>query len=255
MKKEFGGSRVRVAHCSVQEYTDQKREEMLFSTYIEYWMDLNNEKSKMYQTEKSNQRELLYLKDWHLVQEIKKSGRDYCAYVTPMYFQDDWMNFYWDTIEGKDDYRFVYMGPKGTWTPLHADVFRSYSWSTNICGRKKWLLFSPDQEELLRDHYNNYIYDVNAVNLKQFPQFSRTRPLEIIQEAGETIFIPSGWFHEVWNLEDTISINHNWVFSPLFELQLNIGLGKGNACNLDLFWEMLKKDLTLIEKEISDCKG
>lgn len=35
-------------------------------------------------------------------------------------------------------------------TPLHADVLRSFSWSTNICGRKRWLFFPPDQEPLLR---------------------------------------------------------------------------------------------------------
>lgn len=26
------------------------------------------------------------------------------------------------------DYRFVYLGPQGTFTPLHADVLRSFSW-------------------------------------------------------------------------------------------------------------------------------
>ncbi|KRH54358.1 hypothetical protein GLYMA_06G180100v4 [Glycine max] len=25
------------------------------------------------------------------------------------------------------DYQFVFMGVKGSWTPLHVDVFRSYS--------------------------------------------------------------------------------------------------------------------------------
>ena len=32
-----------------------------------------------------------------------------------------------------------------------------------------------------------------------------------LQEAGETIFVPSGWHHTVQNLEDTLSINHNWL--------------------------------------------
>ena len=44
---------------------------------------------------------------------------------------------------------------KGTWTPLHADVFRSYSWSSNVCGRKKWYLFPPDQEYLLQVNKSN----------------------------------------------------------------------------------------------------
>jgi hypothetical protein len=34
-----------------------------------------------------------------------------------------------------EDYRFCYVGPRGSWTPLHRDVLHSYSWSTNIIGR------------------------------------------------------------------------------------------------------------------------
>ena len=34
----------------------------------------------------------------------------------------------------------MYLGPKGTSTAIHADVLRSYSWSTNVCGRKVTLL-------------------------------------------------------------------------------------------------------------------
>ncbi len=49
------------------------------------------------------------------------------------------------------DYRFVYMGPAGSWTPCHADVLRSYSWSVNVCGRKRWRLLSADQAHMLYD--------------------------------------------------------------------------------------------------------
>jgi transcription termination factor Rho len=35
------------------------------------------------------------------------------------------------------DYRFVYLGPAGSWTGAHADVLRSYSWSANVCGKKR----------------------------------------------------------------------------------------------------------------------
>ena len=41
----------------------------------------------------------------------------------------------------------------GTWTPLHADVFRSYSWSANVCGRKQWLFLPPSQSHRVFDRY------------------------------------------------------------------------------------------------------
>lgn len=39
---------------------------------------------------------------------------EHSLYTTPVFFTSDWLNEYWDTLE-VDDYRFVYMGPKGSW--------------------------------------------------------------------------------------------------------------------------------------------
>ena len=40
----------------------------------------------------------------------------YKAYETPVYFKSDWLNEFWDQrVDVTDDYRFVYMGPKGSW--------------------------------------------------------------------------------------------------------------------------------------------
>ena len=44
-----------------------------------------------------------------------------------------------------DDFRFCYLGPAGTFTPLHRDVYGSYSWSANVVGRKMWWFFPPDR--------------------------------------------------------------------------------------------------------------
>jgi hypothetical protein len=41
---------------------------------------------------------------------------NYKAYETPECFSADWMNEFWDQRDDvNDDYRFVYMGPKGSW--------------------------------------------------------------------------------------------------------------------------------------------
>ena len=42
---------------------------------------------------------------------------------------------------------------QGTWTPLHADVLRSFSWSTNVAGRKRWRLLAPQHTHLLYDRF------------------------------------------------------------------------------------------------------
>ena len=46
---------------------------------------------------------------------------------------------------------------------------------------------------------------------KKYPNAHKAvRSYEVIQETGDVIFVPSKWHHQVHNLEDTISINHNW---------------------------------------------
>lgn len=112
----------------------------------------------------------------------------------------------------------MYAGPKGSWTPLHRDVFRSYSWSSNLVGEKLWLFFPPECEiDLLIDA--NEGEDLKLFDVRELVAQVPTNPwaerlmkqcIPVIQKQGDTIFVPSNWFHQVHNLQDTVSINHNW---------------------------------------------
>ena len=87
--------------------------------------------------------------------------------------------------------RFLYCGAAGSWTPLHADVLRSHSWSVNVCGTKRWLLFPPSQTPRLRG-----LYDVLA-ETSAAPWQRAATVVEVVQHAGDAIFVPSGWRHQV----------------------------------------------------------
>ncbi|XP_004384886.1 2-oxoglutarate and iron-dependent oxygenase JMJD4 [Trichechus manatus latirostris] len=228
--QNYGDIVVPVANCGVQEYNSNPKEHMPLRDYISYW--------KAYiQENDSSPKGCLYLKDWHLCRDT--SAED--VYSLPVYFSSDWLNEYWDAIN-VDDYRFIYMGPAGTWSPFHADIFRSFSWSVNVCGRKKWILFPPGQEEALRDCHGSLPYDVTSpalLDVRLHPARAHcSPPLEVTQEAGEMLFVPSGWHHQVHNLEDTISINHNWV----------------NGCNLAPMWHFLQQELRAVQREISEWR-
>ena len=93
---------------------------------------------------------------------------------------------------------------------MHADVFSSYSWSANIVGKKRWLLFPPSQEDFLRDIHGQLIYDATSEELNDYKKYKtydkRTlKYIDVIQKQGEIIFIPSGWHHQVWNLVNYIN--------------------------------------------------
>ena len=85
-----------------------------------------------------------------------------------------------------------------------------FSWSANIVGRKKWMFLLPGEEDKLRDPLGNLVFDLESAEAAELAETREVVKIEVIQEAGEVVFVPSGWFHQVHNLEDTISINHNW---------------------------------------------
>ncbi|KAJ6811101.1 jmjC domain-containing protein 4 isoform X1 [Iris pallida] len=244
----FGKSTVQVADCNTREFTDQRRLEMSVLEFVNHWLELLEGKGSNGFT--CSTQSLLYLKDWHFVKEYP----EYVAYTTPPFFVDDWLNLYLDSHHMHQDsdvhhdnneikcsdYRFVYMGAKGTWTPLHADVFRSYSWSANVCGRKRWLFLPPSKCHHIFDrNFKSSVYDVHSdVSETKFPSFHKAVWLECIQEQNEIIFVPSGWYHQVHNLEDTISINHNWF----------------NGCNLSWVWNLLVKDYNEAKEYIEDIR-
>lgn len=234
LKNQFGHVTVPVAICAEVEYNAQPKQDMLFRDYLQYWEEYIR---KDYSSEKG----CLYMKDMHFTREFPL----YKAYETPVYFTSDWLNEYWDSgNDGKeDDYRFVYMGPKGSWTPFHADVFRSYSWSANICGTKKWILVPPGQEVLLQDRLGNLPYDVHSCDFKdseKYPKFKEElyTPVEVVQYPGEVIFVPSGWHHQVYNMVDTISVNHNWF----------------NGVSIYKTWVFLQEEFSRVQESISDCR-
>ncbi|KAJ1966433.1 High affinity Ca2+/Mn2+ P-type ATPase-like protein [Dipsacomyces acuminosporus] len=221
----YGDEQVQVAECDVVHFSDQRRTEMPFSEFIRHWRDSPERR--------------LYCKDWHFT----RSRKPYHAYTPIPHLSDDWINMYYDdNKELDDDYRFCYMGGDGTWTPFHEDVYRSYSWSANICGEKRWIFVPPGQAHLFTDGMGNWVYNLLDYDEKRFPRAKEVKRLEVIQRPGETVFVPSGWWHQVLNIGDTISINHNW----------------SNEFNLHHLYARLRSDLDAVEyalRDVADMDG
>lgn len=99
------------------------------------------------------------------------------------------------TAHTDDDYRFVYVGCAGTFTGVHKDVYGSYSWSTNVAGRKQWWLFPPHLAPHLRRfppvRTSETVHDVRDYDHARFPEVELALREVIIvdQEPGETIFV------------------------------------------------------------------
>ncbi|TKR76867.1 hypothetical protein L596_017942 [Steinernema carpocapsae] len=170
----------------------------------------------------------LYAKDWHLQRDTG------CVpYELPAFLQSDWFNGEKKSFVG--DYRFCYAGVEGTWTKFHCDVMNSYSWSANICGRKLWYFVPPGREERFRVSKDDFVADIRQLR----EAWDEAGVIELVQEEGEIVFVPSSWHHQVHNLKDTISINHNFI----------------NSSNIDLVFAALEKRLGEVFAEIKDSRS
>lgn len=88
---------VPVADCTKSYFDSHEKLEMKFSDYVDYW---NGDRKKG----------KFYLKDFHLKHEFPELN----FYTLPVYFENDWLNKF--LIDNKkDDFRFIYIGPAGTW--------------------------------------------------------------------------------------------------------------------------------------------
>ena len=81
-------------------------------------------------------------------------------------------------------------------------------WTEEIC------FFTPDQTDFLYDGQ----VDVFNPNLVEFPMYSSAKPIEAIAEAGDAIYAPPLWWHQVENLEDSISVTHDFINETNSEL-------------------------------------
>jgi lysine-specific demethylase 8 len=109
----------------------------------------------------------------------------------------------------------LWIGQSGNVTTMHFDVQRNLS--AQISGRKRWLLYPPEQSALLYSPWEKHSTLVNyspvnpdAPDLSKHPQFADARAIEAVVNPGEMIFVPPGWWHHVRTLESSIMLSYFW---------------------------------------------
>ena len=143
-----------------------------------------------------------YLRDnWRLLHDHSELKADYRE---AKYFFD-WYRLFPSAL--RMPYPRVFLGPKGAVTPLHSDVWGTHAWLAQLVGRKRWILFSPDQVDL---HYGCKVR-VDAPDLGKYPRYAQVHPIETTLAPGDTIFVPSRWAHWVVSLDATISLTGNYM--------------------------------------------
>ncbi|BAC89049.1 glr1108 [Gloeobacter violaceus PCC 7421] len=111
----------------------------------------------------------------------------------------------------------LWVSGAGLVTPLHFDAVEVLHWMME--GRKRFVCFHPG----LRNFYPHGILstgpfnsqvNADAPDLRAFPRFRRTQPIEFVLQAGEVLYIPAYYWHQVESLDAyNASMSFIWLAS------------------------------------------
>jgi cupin-like protein len=104
------------------------------------------------------------------------------------------------------EYSAVFIGPEGSLSALHRDYWNTHAYLAQIQGRKRAILFSPNDLEFL---YEGRV-DPERPDFERFPLFDRATAYECVIEPGDTLLIPANWIHHVRALEKSITVSRNF---------------------------------------------
>jgi hypothetical protein len=110
-----------------------------------------------------------------------------------------------------DKYPSMFFGGKGSVTFLHFDIDMAHIFHTHFNGRKHVLLFDYKwKERLYQLPYATYAledFDIENPDFEKFPALNGVEGIECFLEHGDTLFMPTGWWHWMKYLDGSFSIS------------------------------------------------
>ena len=92
---------------------------------------------------------------------------------------------------------FMFFGCKGSVTQMHFDIDMSHVLHTSILGKKTVYLFPYEQGKNLHRYpftCRSYV-DIERPDFEQYPGLKNAQGYKVELEPGETLYIPSGYWH------------------------------------------------------------
>ena len=110
-----------------------------------------------------------------------------------------------------DKYPNMFFGGKGSVTFLHYDIDLAHIFHTHFNGNKHVILFDQKwSERLYCIPFATYAledYDIDNPDFKKFPALDGVEGQETILAHGDTLFMPTGYWHWMKYLEGSFSIS------------------------------------------------
>jgi len=106
---------------------------------------------------------------------------------------------------------YLWLGSKGNVSSLHYD--RPNNFLVQLYGRKRLVLFAPQDHAALYpsqkiSHFSRV--DIERPDLEAFPDYASAQGYEVVLEAGDTLYLPPFWWHQVYSESTSVSVSVFW---------------------------------------------
>ncbi|MEP7196950.1 MAG: cupin-like domain-containing protein [Saprospiraceae bacterium] len=98
-----------------------------------------------------------------------------------------------------DEFPFMFFGGHGSYTKIHYDIDCSNVFLTQFLSRKRVLLFSPEQSKYLHHLPFTVTCEIDLIDPDEnkYPSLKNLEGQEAVLTHGETLFIPSQFWHHI----------------------------------------------------------
>jgi hypothetical protein len=156
----------------------------------------------------------MYLNEVNIHKEFPELLEDvdpFLSYALPDRLMTTYMPESWGMRKGVVE---LLIGGKGTKFPtMHYDGFHMNTFVTQIRGDKEFIFYSPDQTPYIYQLHpgsnKSAVNDVDHPDLEKFPLFAQAKALRTIVKEGDTVFLPTGWWHTTRLLTLSIAVSTN----------------------------------------------
>jgi len=115
--------------------------------------------------------------------------------------------------------RWLIAAPARSGSRWHVDRALCSAWNALCSGHKRWALYPPGRAPQGVRVVPKGKGDSKAIGPTALEWFSKfyplldeeERPIEFIQSPGDVVYVPSGWWHCVLNLDETLCITENFT--------------------------------------------
>ncbi len=151
------------------------------------------------------------------------------------------------------EYPFMFFGGQGSYTKIHYDVDCSHVFLTQFQTQKKVILFSQNQSKNLgRIPFTvGCLVDMINPDEKKYPSLKHVEGWEAKLEHGETLFIPSMYWHHIEYIDPgfSISLRASHDISQKIKgftlLIRHLAVDRGMNLVMGHQWEKIKHELAL----------